>query len=279
MSRKSQGHVRKRAPMPQKSDKFALPPIPSSQTVCLSYMTSRSIGATSGEILWDFNLNSPYDPDATYSGSQPPYFDQWGEIYRYYRVTDARIEVDAVGVDAYPFELAFAPMGQDPVSAPTEAVAGWRNAHTAAWSPGGPPARVRADVSAAKTYGVSKETVLNDNVFRALFGSSPNQLLYGAVRVRTYGSTDTVYFRVRVTFRIKMEGPDLQLLSATRVVPSGTPGVCQKPTEMVVKLPPSAATAASPATGECKKITARLVEHSEECAAGYSAGKGHSCSH
>jgi hypothetical protein len=253
----------KRAQAPNKNKGWVkLDPVPPSTTVNLTYSTERTIAASSFEVGWDFRLNSLFDPDLTYTGSQPTYFDQWAALYGRYRVTEALVEVWCSNVTAGHLKMACAPIGLvSPATYDTEDVAGWRNSVECGFNNGGPLAYTKQIVKCHKPVGLSKQSYLAEGNCSAPVTASPLSGVNYAVRAKTYTSTDSVWISVRITFRARFEAPELVALSATR------------------KLAPSPAQAAMPASSECKKITSRLVEHSEECAAGYSAGKGHSCSH
>jgi hypothetical protein len=253
----------KRVQTPNKNKGWVkLDPVPPSTTVNLVYSTERTIPASTYEVGWDFRLNSLNDPDLTYTGSQPTYFDQWSALYGRYRVTEALVEVWCSNVTAAHCKLACAPIGlSSPASFKTEDVAGWRNSAECGFNSGGPLAYTKQIVKCHKVVGVNKEAYLAEGNYSATPTTNPLGAVNYAVRAKTYGSIDSVWLSVRITFRARFESPELVTLSATR------------------KLPQSAATQAESADSGCKMITPRLIEHSQECAEGYSAGKGHRCSH
>lgn len=61
----------------------------------LRYADSQQQSSTAGGISTIiYRLNGPFDPDVTFTGHQPLYWDQYAGIYQNYRVLGARIVVD-----------------------------------------------------------------------------------------------------------------------------------------------------------------------------------------
>jgi hypothetical protein len=236
-----------------------LPPVPPTTTVDLVYSTERTITATAGEVAWDFRPGSLFDPDFTYTGSQPVYFDQWGELYNFYRVTEALVDVWASTntSSAYHLKLAAAPsMVSGLTSYFTEDVAGWRNAKEANYSTGGPMAHFQTRLRMHEVAGISEASYLASPEYRGGFTGNPDKPVYFAVRCKTFNATDNVWLSVRIRFRVRLESPEILQLSAS------APALTALPRQ----------TAENTATGKCQHITSRLIEHSPECAESYACG-------
>jgi hypothetical protein len=238
-----------------------LPPVPPTTTVNLVYSTERQITATAGEVQWDFLINSLFDPDETFTGSQPSYYDEWMALYKKYRVTDVLAEVWCSNASAGHLKVSAAPSGDGITGFTTEDVAGWRNSRESAFNSGGPLAYFKMHVKCHTTRGISRVSLLAEDSYAAGVSASPALPVRLAVRAKTLNATDTVWLNVRLKFRTRFENPDAKTLS------------------LLSKPAPSPAQAAAPAAGECKKITSRLTEHSEKCADAYSCGQGHLCDH
>jgi hypothetical protein len=245
--------------VPKRGEKWVyLDPIPPCTTVDLVYSTERSIAASAYEAYWDFNLNSIFDPDQTFSGSQPTYFDEWSGLYTRYRVTEALVEVWCSNITAGHLKMACAATADSPSGFITEDIAGWRTAKEESFNNGGPLAYTKSHIKCHKAFGINREAYLADSVYGSNVTTSPSKIVYFALRAKTYGSTDTVFFSVRIRFRVRFEGPEAKTLSATRLLPEAAKAANERP----------------PQNGKCTRVTERLVEHSVECAEYYAS---HSC--
>lgn len=60
----------------------------------LHYCDVVQLAASAGNPgLWEFRMNSLFDPDFTGTGHQPQWFDQLASVYLYYKVTSSKITV------------------------------------------------------------------------------------------------------------------------------------------------------------------------------------------
>jgi hypothetical protein len=196
-----------------------LPPVPPCSHVALVYSTERKITAAGNEALWAFVVNSPYDPDFTYTGSQPPYFDQWSALYSKYRVVDTMIEAKVVNYSGAHAKVAMAPMGTDPSAYTTEDIAGWRNSTEDDFNSGGPMAHLKLRVKPWSVYGRPKKSMLVDEEWSANVGGDPGSKVFLALLAKTDGATDVVWMSVRVTMSVRFERPKVIALSATLRAP------------------------------------------------------------
>jgi hypothetical protein len=192
--------------------------VPPSSHVCLVYSTERKITAAGGEVLWAFVVNSLFDPDYTYTGSQPPYFDQWSALYSKYRVVDTLIEAKVCNYSGAHCKVAMAPMGTDPSAYTTEDVAGWRNSTEDDFNSGGPMAVLRLRVKPWSVYGRPKQSVTLDEDWSANVGGDPGSKVFLALAAKTDGATDVVWMSVRITMSARFERPKVIALSAVRTI-------------------------------------------------------------
>lgn len=51
-----------------------------------------------------------YDPDITFVGDQPAYFDFWSTLYKKYYVLEADIKVRCVNTSSTPIDLTVTPV-------------------------------------------------------------------------------------------------------------------------------------------------------------------------
>jgi hypothetical protein len=219
----------------------------------LVYSTERKITAAGNEVLWAFLVNSAYDPDFTYTGSQPPYFDEWGQLYSRYRVVDAMVESKVSNYSGAHCKVTQAPLAQDPTGYATEDVAGWRNSAEDDFNSGGSMAVVRTRVKPHQCWGVSEKAYLADDDFAATITASPQNKVFLALCAKTDGATDSVWLSVRVTLSVRFERPRIIALSSTARVPKA---VCAASTTT---------TSGGDCAGRCVACRACLMTTVEYC--------------
>jgi hypothetical protein len=66
-------------------------PIPNNTRVTLKYADYYLLSSTLGVATATYSGNSCYDPDITFSGHQPYYFDRYAALYTYYTVLGSRL--------------------------------------------------------------------------------------------------------------------------------------------------------------------------------------------
>lgn len=130
--------------------------------------------------MYQFRLNSVYDPDFTGGGVQPPYFDKIAGLYNTYRVLSAKFRVRTM----------FATGG-------TQLVTAWTSASsTAVNSVSSAMCQTDADtiivsaytdaneggfkkwISMAKAFGVERAEIETDSDYGALVTANPNKVAY-----------------------------------------------------------------------------------------------------
>jgi hypothetical protein len=65
-------------------------PIPNNTRVVLKYNDFFSLSSSAGVATCNFSGNSLYDPDITFTGHQPYYYDRYSALYQYYTVIGSR---------------------------------------------------------------------------------------------------------------------------------------------------------------------------------------------
>ncbi len=198
-----------------------LDPVPPFMEVGMYYGDQKTITAAASEAYWDLRTNSLFDPDLTYTGSQPVFFDQWSALYSRYRVLATRVHVWASNVSGTHLQLAVAPFaGSNSTSSYyTEEVAAWRNSHAAAFNSGGPVAHLVVDIHPDRVWGGSAASLLNDDSYVAASSASPGRTSSLAIHARSSGTTDSVWISFRMEFVVRFETPTFLTLSLERRSP------------------------------------------------------------
>ena len=82
--------------IPALTPRYAAMPLALNTKLIYSTGTTYLNGAISSltDVTFAFRGNGPYDPDAQIGGNQPAGFDNYMALYRFYRVTAARIDVE-----------------------------------------------------------------------------------------------------------------------------------------------------------------------------------------
>lgn len=126
--------------------------------------------------LYQFNLNSLFDPDRTGTGHQPYGFDQLSNLYNRYRVIGCYYTVSAYAVGS-PLRVVTLPSN--------DATAGWNNVSEvcenprAKWKlqiPGGPAQIIKGYVSLPSLMGRNNQEYRADDRFQAQVTVSPSEL-------------------------------------------------------------------------------------------------------
>lgn len=133
----------------------------------------------SNNYLYQFNINSLYDPDRTGTGHQPYGFDQLAGIYNRYRVISCSYQITAYSAGAFNGPLRI-------VTIPTnEATAGWNNVSEvienprAKWItqvPGGEQKVLKGKVYIPSLMGRTRQQYMADDRFQAQVSVSPSEL-------------------------------------------------------------------------------------------------------
>ena len=152
---------------------------PQDMTVRLRYnlFLSYSTGVGTGQHVYQFKINSVFDPDHTGTGHQPLYRDQLYLIYKYCVVTACRWEVNVstttttgslINIQATTYATADS----------DTAIAVERGQTAQAFIQLGQPARLTGKVDMAALFGTTKASILSDDLYRHSESNDPSQLCW-----------------------------------------------------------------------------------------------------
>ncbi len=195
---------------------FNSQPVPDSVCVTLRYATSDDVTASVGIFNWQIRGNGPFDPDATFTGVQPPYFDQWADLYQRYTVESSRITVRAVSRSVSNcMRIAVCPQTSTASPGSFDAAAGLRYAVSKDTTGGAPAAVLSLDLPTAKVFGVPESSVMDS--CQAGFDSAtttlpPREWLWN-VLCETSGSSDAISVYLVVEYRVRFWQPLPQTVS------------------------------------------------------------------
>lgn len=165
-----------------------------------------------------FRGNSVYDPNQSGVGSQPYYFDSIAQLYQQYRVTGSKLEVELVNTAAVPAMATLFPANETISVTDIDDWAGNRYSKSRVMAPSsGSPnmARLSTYATTAAMYGVSANIVKSEKDYSAAVTTNPtNQWNWHIIVGSMDKATNITYeMRVKVTYYVKFEKPQLQELS------------------------------------------------------------------
>lgn len=212
-TRKSYGK-RKRYSKYPKITKFGSYGLPKAIFTKLTYSEHIALTSTSGSVgSYFFSLNNTYDPNTTGVGSQPYMRDTYAAMYNKYVVTGCKLKFLISTDNAYDMLLTTRNVVST-VSLSDIDLEVQRGAQRTLVSSARPVSRSNY-YSIAKTYGVSKSRVLNDDVFGAAVSTGPARAAYLGLCYCTQDRTNTATMNVEVemTFYVKFYEPADQAAS------------------------------------------------------------------
>lgn len=173
-----------------KSNGFAVvSPFPTRREATFKYVGTVAMTETAAGIgtQWTWALNGLYDPDLTYTGHQPMYFDQLvsalGPYYRY-TVHDVQIKLTLTNMTANAVLCAYYQQ-PDPLDLPTrESVLEKPLVKYVTLSPntGGVNTRViTVSSKIAKSLGLTHQKLMSDDQYSAQYNANPVQRLLGVL--------------------------------------------------------------------------------------------------
>jgi hypothetical protein len=186
---------------------------PANRTVELDYASMTYCSSGSGTIgLYQFRLNSAFDPDYTGTGHQPMGFDQWAAYYNHYVVEACAYEISInTAPNAGTCTRAFVHLSDDPTIPQTDFTDLVElGAQYAVLHPVLGPHIFSGNVNVAKFF--NRKDIATDSELRAGVGSNPtDNVIMSIVCIGQDAATAVVNFldvklRMRVRF---MEPKDL----------------------------------------------------------------------
>lgn len=179
----------------------------------LIYADAQSISITAGNAnSYSFRLNGLQDPDWTGYGHQPQWFDQFGAVYRNYRVKGAKITVkffsaflDYNGHEAGPYLVGITTSNQNVLNASsvaslTETPNGVNDIMTA--QPG-----QRSICTLSNTYTPMRDLGLDpyESEIQATVSANPNTQFFAHVWAKDMGNASNTYvqFQVKIEYQVE----------------------------------------------------------------------------
>lgn len=152
---------------------------PEDLTVRLRYNMFQPISTsnTTGQAVYQFKMNSVYDPDQTGTGHQPLYRDQLYLIYRYAVVTKCHFTIN-VSTTTISGVLINAQATTYLATDTDSSTAVERGQTNQAFIQLGKPAKLEGDVDMASLFGVLPQAILTDDLYRHANNADPSQLAY-----------------------------------------------------------------------------------------------------
>lgn len=245
---------------------FCSQPYQDEQFVTLRYYAQADLTATAGLASWGFRLNSPYDPDYTYTGVQPLGFDQWGAIYSKYVVyrTDVTVRATSRTVSGV---LDVGMLATVDTNIPLlEACYGGRRGVARSTTGGAPPAVLKQSYSIAQLMGVSEAAIDIDDAFGAqTIGSNPPRPAYLWVVMNTSGASDAFSVAVELKMKVKFWLPNLVTTSLTKRV---RPRVVEEPSTGLVTITAGAESVIGSLEKQVEELKREIARTAHGCGPG-----------
>lgn len=199
--------------------------VPDVTLIKMVYSDYRSVTAAGSQANYVYKVNSCFDPDYTGVGGQPDGFDQWKTLYSQYRVVacDIKVHVAALAGAAL---CTIVPSVTASASSSAEENIGLRRAKGALANVSGQVAKMRARYRVGDIFGVSDQSVLDEDNYASSITGSPSSAVYARIECETSGATDAVMMWTTLTMYTRFEKPvdTTDSLARRRAGVSVTPG-------------------------------------------------------
>ena len=181
------------------------PGFPTRFPVQLRYRSSNTIACVSGAPgTWVFGANSLYDPDVTFTGHQPQWFDTLAAIYSNCVVYRAHFKFTVVqtGSDSAPSACVFYPANTNTASSYTLDEAREQSGAVEAFISGDKSVvTISKTIDIRELIGKFRDYVLDDTTYAGAVTASPSDVAYGIFEIGTRdGSSRTYYVEALVDF-------------------------------------------------------------------------------
>ncbi len=170
----------------------------------LRYVDNRNFTVASGAI-WRLRLNSLFDPDFTYTGHQPMFYDQLSIIYNEYLVTSANISFTCNQDNStdYPSIVMLAIRDNSTLTSTTISSSleqGNRTVMQLGYAGGGDPNKTMSQkVSIGPLHGVKRRLSPADIDFTSLTNNNPKEEAYAMLQMFSADETTGISMDVTVT--------------------------------------------------------------------------------
>lgn len=176
---------------------------------------SSIVSATNGVAdfgMYQFRLNSVFDPDYTGDGSQPPYFDRMAQLYNSYRVlsTKYRVRCAYVSGSSTPQCLvAWTGTVATSVNSLQSALSQTDAKSLVVFSNSDPNVAIQRWAPTAKYMGVERAEIETDSDYGALISASPSKVAYLNLYVGNMTGTSTTNSQIltELTFYVEWSNP------------------------------------------------------------------------
>jgi len=179
------------------------------QFITYRYAGAVNTAATANYYLYQFRGNSPYDPDYTSTGAQPPGFDEWSALYNRYRVYEYTVILKVTSLSANQavrvcLWSSAGGSGAAPVTPSYDDAAGNRYSVKGAANTGGPALTLSQTVNVAKLWGASPFAVAADDTFEAAIASNPSKVCWVSCVFDTSSATGAFMFDWEIRMKTRM---------------------------------------------------------------------------
>lgn len=161
--------------------------------------------------MYQFRMNSVYDPDYTGGGAQPPYFDRMAQLYNNFRVLSCKYQVRGQyasgtyqNLVVWPSAVATSVSSLQSAMCQTDArtiiMSGYNDTNTA---------RVKGWLPMAKVFGVERAEIETDSDYGAATSANPVRVAYLNLYSGnlTGSTTSTAYALVELTYYVEWSSP------------------------------------------------------------------------
>lgn len=197
-------------------------PFPAKKRVTLRYSDNfQSTAAAAAPYVWQNRINSCNDPDFTFTGHQPRFYDQYCSAtgpYLAYRVLGGRIRLEVSLSDNsnsiyFPALMVagFAQSSTVPaiITGGTGAATIWPLVELPGWS-GATITNFQKQVlsfqyTTAEIAGVPEKTVQTDDLFQAAYNANPTNAMFWTFLIQAADGVNTVYFDATVTIEMDVQ--------------------------------------------------------------------------
>jgi hypothetical protein len=165
--------------------------VPDVTLIRMVYSDYRSVTAAGSQANYVYKVNSCFDPDFTGVGGQPDGFDQWKTLYSQYRVVACRVRCHVAALAGAAL-CTITPSVSSSLSSSAEENIGLRRSKGALANVSGQVAKMSALYRTGDIFGVSDQSVLDEDNYASSITGSPSSAVYCRVECETSGATDAV---------------------------------------------------------------------------------------
>lgn len=177
--------------------------LPGRFPMALTYTTSLTRQSVLGvPFIHVFAMNSLFDPDVTFTGHQPMYFDQISALYEKYTVYKMDIQVMAIPLTSAPWMLGILPSQANNVSTLTsDEFKEQKGAYYKVIAGNTNKTIIKRSYNISTMLGKTNSAILNDNVYLTSVGSNPTDILYNTLYAQTLdSSTADIIIEVKIKY-------------------------------------------------------------------------------